>query len=107
MVFSGQYLTYNEYRQLGGTLDIMPFNLLEIKARENIDRETQGRLKGATTVPSEVKVCVYDLVEGMAFDGLYKDVKPEEKEKYVNEKIYNQLVSVIYNGTPLLYRGVM
>lgn len=30
MEFSGQYLTYEEYRGLGGTLDLMPFNLLEL-----------------------------------------------------------------------------
>ena len=29
MEFNGQYLTYNEYKALGGSLDITPFNLLE------------------------------------------------------------------------------
>lgn len=106
MEFSEHYLTYDEYRLLGGTLNIMPFNLLEIKAKSNIDRETQDRLKGGVNIPPEVKVCMFDLIEGMAFDGLYKDVSPSDKEKYINTIIYNELVSVVYNGVPLLYRGV-
>ena len=33
MEFKGQYLTYQEFKALGGTLDEMPFNLLEYNAR--------------------------------------------------------------------------
>ena len=29
MEFKGQYLTYQEYLALGGTIEKMPFNLLE------------------------------------------------------------------------------
>ena len=36
MEFSGQYLTYEEYRALGGTLDLAPFNILEFGARRRI-----------------------------------------------------------------------
>lgn len=104
MEFSGQYLTYDEYRLMGGTLDIMPFNLLELNARENIDRESMLRLKGKS-VPVEVKVCMNKIIETMAFDGAYKDVSTAEKEKLINGIIYNELVSVIFEGEPLLYRG--
>ena len=46
MEFKGQYLSYNEYKALGGeTLDQMPFNLLEFEARRKIDSRTQNRLK--------------------------------------------------------------
>ena len=44
MEFKGQYLTYQEYKALGGTLDEMPFNLLEFNARKKIDERTFGRL---------------------------------------------------------------
>ena len=38
MKFEGQYLTFEEYKSLGGTLkDKTPFNLLEIEARNQID----------------------------------------------------------------------
>ncbi len=62
MEFSGQYLTYKEYRLLGGTLDIAPFNLLEFEARQNIDKYTYGRLKDLTTQNQEVKLCVFKLL---------------------------------------------
>ena len=44
MEIEGQYLTYEEYKSLGGTLDLMPFNLLEFEARKEIDKRTFGRL---------------------------------------------------------------
>ena len=44
MEFKNQYLTYLEYKNLGGTLGEMPFNLLEFKARKIIDERTLGRL---------------------------------------------------------------
>lgn len=107
MDFKGQYLTYDEYRLMGGTLDIMPFNLLETKARTNIDIESQKRLTKAKTIPTEVKSCMYDLIETMAYDGAYKDATTDEKEKLINSIIYKGLVAVVVDGTPLLYRGVI
>ena len=62
MDFSGQYLTYAEYRDLGGTLDITPFNLLEFEARQNIDKYTFGRLKTLNNQVDEVKICVYKII---------------------------------------------
>ena len=51
MEFSGQYLTYDEYKALGGNLDITPFNLLEYEARRIIDSRTLQRLKGIEKIP--------------------------------------------------------
>ena len=67
MEFEGQYLTYAEYRSLGGTLDITPFNLLEFEARRKIDIETQSRLKGTNSqdIPQEVKLCIYSLINSI------------------------------------------
>ena len=62
MEFNGQYLTYNEYKALGGSLDITPFNLLEFEARRIIDNRTLQRLKGIEQVPQEVKMCMFSLV---------------------------------------------
>ena len=44
MEFEGQYLTYNEYKALGGRLDQTPFNILEFEARRKIDERTFERL---------------------------------------------------------------
>ena len=64
MEFEGQYLTYAEYRSLGGTLDITPFNLLEFEARKKIDINTQNKLKNieSSNIPQEVKLCIYNLI---------------------------------------------
>ena len=64
MDFNGQYLAYAEYRLLGGTLEITPFNLLEFEARRMIDINTQNRLKGTDVemIPQEVKLCEYNLI---------------------------------------------
>ena len=45
MEFENQYLTYEEYIELGGTLDETPFNILELEAQKNVDKYTLGRLQ--------------------------------------------------------------
>lgn len=62
MEFSGQYLTYEEYVTMGGTLAVAPFNLLEFEARKKIDLRTQRRLVGQETIPEEVKVCEFQMI---------------------------------------------
>lgn len=62
MDFEGQYLTYEEYTELGGNLARMPFNLLEFEARQNIDKYTYGRLKSLESQTQDVKLCVYKLI---------------------------------------------
>lgn len=65
MEFSGQYLTYEDYIGLGGTLDLMPFNLLEFEARKQIDLRTQGRLQKLDycEIPEDVKLCDFNLIQ--------------------------------------------
>ena len=67
MEFNGQYLTYAEYRNLGGTLDITPFNLLEFESRRKIDSRTQNRLKNVKSdeIPQEVKLCIFNLISAI------------------------------------------
>jgi hypothetical protein len=62
MEFSGQYLTYEEYVAMGGTLAVAPFNLLEFEARKKIDLRTQRRLVDQETIPEEVKVCEFQMI---------------------------------------------
>ena len=62
MEFKGQYLTYQEFKALGGTLDEMPFNLLEYNARKKIDERTFGRLVDKGQEYKEVKLCVYNMI---------------------------------------------
>lgn len=62
MEFSGQYLTYEEYQALGGTLERTPFNLLEYEARKQIDARTRNRLHEVVSIPQEVKMCENTLI---------------------------------------------
>ena len=94
MEFSGQYLTYNEYRVLGGTLDITPFNLLEFEARRKIDERTQNRLKGVIEAPQEVKICVFKLI-----DTLLSYISEKNNNKNIaSESVGSYSVSYISGG---------
>lgn len=68
MEFSKQYLTYEEYRRLGGTIDLMPFNLLEFECRRKIDIRTQNRLVNLEKdeIPDEVKLCEFLMINKMS-----------------------------------------
>lgn len=134
MEFSGQYLTYEEYRLLGGTLGITPFNLLEFEARRKIDIKTFNRLKNVSSdkIPQEVKLCINKLVS--AIDDYASSIKSatengniasENTDGYsvtyvksssikdiVNSKsaelddiIDTYLLGVIFNGEHLMYVG--
>lgn len=126
MEFNNQYLTYEEYKSLGGTLGEMPFNILELKARQVINERTQNRLKNVEDIPVEVKVCVYHLVNiassyqskvsnvsvaSESTDGYsisYKsgtDLTEEQKKQY-NDIMETDLYGVIVDNTPILYLGV-
>ena len=62
MEFNNQYLSYEEYKSLGGTLGEMPFNILEFKCRKIIDNLTFNRLTNLETQIQEVKMCIYDMI---------------------------------------------
>lgn len=134
MEFKGQYLTYAEYRSLGGTLDITPFNLLEFESRRQIDIRTQNRLKNnSETIPQEVKLCVNALINTInnyassiesateggniaseSIDGYsvtyVKSAQIKEiiqsKSIEIDDIIRTYLLEVVYNGEHLMYLGV-
>ena len=88
MEFSGQYLTYEEYKGLGGTLPEMPFNLLEFEARKRIDNRTQNRIKYMDSNPNEVKLCVNAMINTLvqyvvdSSKGINKNVASESIDGY-------------------------
>lgn len=133
MEFEGQYLTYEEYKALGGTLDLTPFNLLEFEARRQIDSRTLNRLKNGENIPQEVKLCVYNLInsinefatstsnvtsngniasentDGYSISYITTDkisdiVKSKQSE--IDDIIRTYLLGVVYNGEHLMYIGV-
>ena len=135
MTFEGQYLTYAEYQALGGSaIGEMPFNLLEFEARKQIDLRTQRRLIGLETIPNEVKLCDYHLIERLKnyeesmqetakngsiasenTDGYsisYSNMSQiSEMIKSKNDEIDNVIMQDLYgvnvNGTHVIYNGVV
>ena len=133
MEFSGQYLTYEEYRSLGGTLDLTPFNLLEFEARRKIDSMTMNRLKDIDSqdIPQAVKVCEYNVMNSInsyasTFESANKNIASESTDGYsvsylnptqisevvksknaeLDDIIENYLFGVVVNGEHILYVGL-
>ena len=127
MEFKGQYLTYQEYLALGGTLDEMPFNLLEFDARKRIDKRTFGRLVDKGQEYKEVKLCVYNMITTLnsysSYDTQNKAISSESTDGYsisygtpqksvteaknseLEDIIDTYLSNLIVDDVPVLYRG--
>lgn len=126
MEFKGQYLTYNEYKALGGNLDQTPFNILEYEVRRKIDERTFGRLKKIDQIPQEVKMCSYALINCVkgynetsnskkniaseSIDGYSVSYSNTDVIKTKNNElediINTYLLGVVVNGEHILYLGV-
>ena len=114
MEFSGQYLTYNEYKALGGQLDQTPFNLLEYDVRKEIDKETLGRLVNLEEQREEVKMCVWELINlqqsinnGVDISGNVVNYTNREIVKAKVDTIRRYLLNCkLEDGTHYLYCGV-
>lgn len=131
MNFSGQYLTYQEYKDLGGTLTETPFNLLEYESRKQIDLSTQKRLVDITIIPEEVKLCDFHLINKIqkyteSMESIGGNIKSENTDGYsitymtaneikeiinsknveLNDIIMTDLFGVVVNGEHIIYTGV-
>ena len=125
MEFEGQYLTYEDYKALGGTLDLTPFNLLEFEAHKRIDLRTQNRLKNVEEIPQEVKLCVYKLINAIQtysneknrnvqsesvgeysvnYGGNVKELI-QSKNSELDDIILNDLYGVVVNDEHIIYLG--
>lgn len=132
MTFENQYLTYSEYTSLGGNqIGETPFNLLEFEARKQIDLRTQKRLVNLETIPDEVKMCMFNLINKIesyntstadvngniaseTIDGYsisyidsakIKDIITS-KNVELQDIIMNDLYGVIVNNEHLIFAGV-
>lgn len=128
MTFENQYLTYSEYQELGGTLEELPFNELEYEVRKIIDEKTLNRLVNVDTIPNEVKLCEFKMINTVdnyqtttikaesgvsseSIDGYsisYGDMKSviESKNAELQEMVTTSLFGVIVNNEHLIYIGV-
>ena len=92
-MFDGKYLTYLEYKSLGGTLEETPFNLLEYEARKQIDLRTQRRLVGLDTIPNEVKLCDFHLINKI--ESFANTIQATSQNNITNESIDGYSVTYI------------
>ena len=131
MDFTNQYLSYQEYVELGGTLEEVPFNELEFECRRIIDSRTQNRLKKADEIPEEVKMLEYKMIKSLheyyitiekAQNGLESENTDGYSVTYISSTQIGQLVEnkadllqdlistylygVIVNNEHLIYLGV-
>ena len=122
------YLTYEEYTEIGGTLDLTAFERNIDRACAIVDSHTQNRLQSVLEVSRRVKACVRDLVEYLASNvsnGKAVTSKSQsaggvsESESYATkttDEINAEMLNIVYDylatekddcGTPLMYRGAM
>lgn len=122
------YLTYDEYKKIGGVLDPAAFDRYSVRAFSKVRQETHNRLDVMAKIPDEVKHLCRDLIEYMSNNlsqdkaissesqsqgGSSESVSYANKSKFdveneIEDIIYDYLASVLDdNGTPLLYRGWM
>ena len=121
------YLTYGEYTEIGGTLDLTAFNRNIDRACGIIDNATHNRIECMAEVPQRAKALCRDLVEYLVENNGVKIVTSKsqsaggvsESESYATktaDDVCGDIQNIIYdylgnekddNGTPLLYRGCM
>ena len=122
------YLTYEEYSEIGGILDLTAFNRNIDRACGVIDNATHNRIECMEEVPQRAKALCRDLVEYLARNNTNEIAVTSrsqsaggvsESESYATktaDDIYGDIQNMIYdyllnvtddNGTPLLYRGCL
>lgn len=131
MEFTNQYLSYEEYMELEGTLEEVPFNELEFECRRIIDSRTQNRLKNAEEIPQEVKMLENKMIQTLqgyyvslnkAQSGVASENTDGYSVSYISSNQISQLIEgkidvlqdlvstylfgVIVNNEHLLYCGV-
>lgn len=69
------YLTYEEYKELGGQADESAFPLLEKRAQRKLDNYTFDRLKETETIIDEVKEVLTLMINMLAEENNGDEVK--------------------------------
>lgn len=122
------YLTYTEYKEIGGILEETAFNRNIDRACGVIDNATHNRIEYMAEVPQRAKALCRDLVEYLTRNDTTKIAVTSrsqsaggvsESESYAAktaDDMYGDIQNMIYdyllnvtddNDTPLLYRGAM
>ena len=120
------YLTYEEYSNIGGRLDLTAFNRNIDRVCAMVDNRTQSRLECFEEIPQIVKVVCADLVDYISTNAVEKVITSKsqsaggvsESESYATktaedysadlDRIFEPLSVVkTKNGVSITYRGAM
>lgn len=122
------YLTYTEYKEIGGILEETAFNRNIDRACGVIDNATHNRIECMAEVPQRAKALCRDLVEYLARNDTTEIAVTSrsqsaggvsESESYATktaDDVYGDIQNMVYdyllnvtddNGTPLLYKGAV
>lgn len=122
------YLTYDEYLEIGGTVDLTAFNRNIARASGMIDNATFCRIEKMSKVPDNAKHLCRDLIEYLVRNNVtdltvtsrsqsagavsesesYAVKTVEEAQEEITRMIYDYLGGCFDdNGNLLLYRGAM
>ena len=94
------YLLYEEYQDMGGTLDEATFTDLEFGARSQIDWYTFNRLQDEETLTEAVKRCTYKLIQLIEEKRNASALSGSEDESSISAGVASQSndgVSISYN----------
>lgn len=122
------YLSYDEYKEMGGTMEQADFTLAEFKAEKRIDYLTDSRVKAMAEVPEAVKLCIMAIMEMESKVGTEAQVSnpvvtsfnndgysesygkamgAEDADKAMNGLVKEYLYGEVDDyGVPLLFRGL-
>jgi hypothetical protein len=122
------YLTYEEYSNMGGVLDLTAFNRNIDRACGIIDNATHNRIEYMAEMPQRAKALCRDLIEhlarystsdmvvssrsqsagGVSESESFVIRSAEERAGEIDDMVKDYLLNEVDdNGTPLLYRGCM
>lgn len=125
-----EYLTYEEYQEMGGGLEREEFTTLEQEAEIEINFYTDRRFVLDTEIPHEIKVLTYKLIDlisqknsygsaesgvvsGVSNDGVSVSYAKQSAQEFLEgydinlKKLLTKYLYGLTNqaGEPLIYRG--
>ena len=100
------YLTYNEYREYGGTLDETAFNDISLEAESYIDWYTFNRLWGEDTIPSRVKKCMYQIINLIDMQMKLLTAPLSEMSQESSSSVTPQIMSMSNDGVSIAYNAI-
>lgn len=99
------YITYDQYKALGGEANASAFPRLEILARKKLDYWTQGRIKESD---DDIRLCMFLIIDAMKKvesgyvnvastnnDGLTVSYASAKTEDQMMGSVYDQIVEIL------------